>query len=459
MASVHRPTYTAPVPPHARRVTEKGVEYAVWTDRKGQPVKAEVLPSGKCRRVVPRRWYGVYRDRSGKLRKTKSFGDRSVALDAALKMERQERAVAEGRAAPDRPADGRTMLIDYVGDYAASLEGRGNTEVYCRKVRRELTELIRRLGLTTPAAVNAEAVADLLERERKAGDPRRPKRDRKPLSLRTRNRWTGCLKSFGRWLARARKLPNHFDGLPLVNADVDRRVTRRTLPVDQFERLLRVTRESDRVTLFFDGHARWALYLTAAYTGLRIAALSRLTPEAFTWDAGRPVAVYSEARLQKNKSAHGIPLSPAAGSALAPWLAAKAAGRPLWPGRPTWITEASRILQLDLKAAGIPFRDAAGQVFDFHALRSQFGFMLAKAKVPLVVAQQLLDHSTPALTANIYSRFGGELAGEVAKIDSLGTSLGTPVVETGPSGPPNVNTGTPGDKRPNGEKPKKRKQI
>ena len=68
---------------------------------------------------------------------------------------------------------------------------------------------------------------------------------------------------------------------------------------------------------------------TGRYTGLRVGALARLTPEAFTVAAaGVPTAVFSAARQQKNKSAHGVPLAPTVGVALAAWLAGEVAKLP-----------------------------------------------------------------------------------------------------------------------------------
>ena len=48
-------------------------------------------------------------------------------------------------------------------------------------------------------------------------------------------------------------------------------------------------------------------------------------------------------------------------------LADKPAGQPVWPG--TWPVAAAEMLRIDLEAAGIPYRDDADRVADFHALR------------------------------------------------------------------------------------------
>ena len=61
------------------------------------------------------------------------------------------------------------------------------------------------------------------------------------------------------------------------------------------------------------------------------------------------------------------------------------------------------MLRRDLSVAGIPYRDECGQVRGFHSLRKTFGTRLARYGVPLVMAQRLLDHSDPKLTANLYT--------------------------------------------------------
>jgi len=176
----------------------------------------------------------------------------------------------------------------------------------------------------------------------------------------------------------------------------------------------------------------------------RAAALFALTPDAFTWKGRVPASVYSLARSQKAGQAHGIPLNPDAARLLAPWLKARPAGVPLFRRPAGSRLRTAAMLRFDLAAAGIPYKDAAGQQFDFHSLRVQFGVMLALAGVSLVAAQQLMQHSTPVLTANIYSRVGGELAGEVAKLPPLGASLGATGFPPVPSGRKAVDKKTGG---------------
>ena len=67
------------------------------------------------------------------------------------------------------------------------------------------------------------------------------------------------------------------------------------------------------------------------------------------------------------------------------------AGAKLWPG--TWADDSATMLRHDLAAAGIPYEDTAGRVFDFHALRHQFISNLAAAGVHPKEAQTLARHS------------------------------------------------------------------
>jgi hypothetical protein len=67
---------------------------------------------------------------------------------------------------------------------------------------------------------------------------------------------------------------------------------------------------------------------------------------------------------------------------------------------------AAAMLRADLAAADIPYEDDAGRVVDFHSLRVTFGTNLARGGVALQLAQRLLRHSTPVLTANVYTVLG-----------------------------------------------------
>ena len=61
------------------------------------------------------------------------------------------------------------------------------------------------------------------------------------------------------------------------------------------------------------------------------------------------------------------------------------------------------MLRFDLEAAGIPYRDAGGLVFDFHSLRCEMATLADAAGVSPRVVQQMMRHSTLELTGR-YTR-------------------------------------------------------
>ena len=62
--------------------------------------------------------------------------------------------------------------------------------------------------------------------------------------------------------------------------------------------------------------------------------------------------------------------------------------------------------------------DELGRYVVIHGLRHSFTTMLARNNVGLVQAQRLLGHSTPELTAQVYTHLGiDDLRGAVEKLE------------------------------------------
>jgi integrase len=195
--------------------------------------------------------------------------------------------------------------------------------------------------------------------------------------------------------------------------DADRRHVRRSLTADEFNRLVAAA-ETGQAIVGFTGAHRALLYLLASFTGLRASELASLTKESFRLNA-EPATVVVQAAHSKRRRRDVLPIHPSLRERLAPVLIKLEAGEALFPG--TWRDRAADLLRADLKAAGIPYQDDEGRVFDLHAIRGQFVTSLARAGVGLAQAQKLARHSTPALTANFYTHIGvAELAGEVGRL-------------------------------------------
>jgi integrase len=186
------------------------------------------------------------------------------------------------------------------------------------------------------------------------------------------------------------------------NAEVDVRHPRRALGADLFAQLV----EAARVGKAFRGLTgpdRAILYTTAAYTGLRASELASLTPESFELDAALPTLTV-EAAYSKRRRQDTIVLRPDLAKLLGEYITPKEPGCPLWPG--TWVDIGAEMVRLDLAAAGIPYADERGLLYDFHALRHEFITGLVTAGVSPKAAQDLARHSDIRLTMNVYTHLG-----------------------------------------------------
>jgi integrase len=188
------------------------------------------------------------------------------------------------------------------------------------------------------------------------------------------------------------------------------------------------------------------MYKALVLTGLRKGELASLTVGQLVLDATPPFLVL-DAADEKNREGSTIPLRADLAADLREWLAEKArafqepAGEAQTvrfdpqavQGRerdqadsggsggqtcqqttsvhglpadiPVFTVPAGlvRILDRDLKAAGIPKRDERGRTVDVHAMRHTFGTLLSKGGVAPRTAQAAMRHATIDLTMNVYT--------------------------------------------------------
>ena len=97
----------------------------------------------------------------------------------------------------------------------------------------------------------------------------------------------------------------------------------------------------------------------------------------------------------------------------------------------------AQMLREDLQAAGIPYEDERGRVFDFHALRHGFVSSLAAAGVEPKVAQVLARHSTMTLTLDRYTHLrAGSERRAIAALPDLSPEREDVARATGTAGAP-----------------------
>ena len=79
----------------------------------------------------------------------------------------------------------------------------------------------------------------------------------------------------------------------------------------------------------------------------------------------------------------------------------------------------AKMLRCDLKAAGIPYRDVSGLVFDFHALRCELATLADAAGVSPRVVQKLMRHSSLQLTGRYTRPRAVDINAAASKLPSL----------------------------------------
>ncbi len=213
----------------------------------------------------------------------------------------------------------------------------------------------------------------------------------------TSNHYLQAIKQFSHWLRRKTK-NDPLEDLEKLNADTDRRRLRRALSLFEAGQLV-VTTRGGEVSWELSGASRATLYHTALRTGLRVGELASLSGNSLD-TAKRTLVV--EAGSSKRRRRDIIELR----ADLAAELIALTAGRdpssPIWPGR--WAGDAAKMLREDLQAAGVPYANAAGEVCDFHAMRTTFIVHLIEAGVAPKLVQILARHSNISLTMDLYGR-------------------------------------------------------
>jgi len=322
-----------------------------------------------------------------------------------------DKLVRIGLLAPTRVATAKP-LSEHLDDFAAALAAKGNSKRHFELVTaRARRLLVVACGFKYLGDIAAGKVMERLHDMRaSAADGRCTS----GISAQTHNFYLQAVKQFCRWAVKDRRaLENplgHLDGL---NVKTDRRHDRRALTVDELVRLLDAA-SSGPVRFGMAGGERAMLYRLAVETGLRAGELRSLTRSSFHLDGDGP-SVTVAAEYSKRRREDALPLRPALAQELVPFLATKMPGAQVFKV-PTF-GDCAEMFRFDLKAAGIGYRDDAGLVADFHALRHTFISNLARGGVHPKVAQALARHSTITLTMDRYSHT--VLSEQSAALDAL----------------------------------------
>jgi integrase len=317
----------------------------------------------------------------------KSLGtrDKSAAEMKAAEAIRAEELRAAGIETHLEVRD--VAIADLIDEYEAEMTRRGRARRHVQVVESRLHRLTKRVSTLTQ--ITPERIRRVL--------------GRLDLAPRTVNFYRQALHQFFAWLVQeGRWTSNPVDAVQTVQI-VDKTRERRALTTKELKALLKAAPPP-----------RDMLYLMAATTGLRRGELRALTWGDIDLEAA---TVTIRAGKAKNRRDQILPLPAGTVERLLSFCGTVTPAAPVFTCNPR-----VEVLKKDLAAAGIEYETAVG-VVDFHALRVTFGTSLARAGVPLALAQKLLRHSTPMLTANIYTRLElHDEAAAVAKIDVMGPS-------------------------------------
>ena len=297
-----------------------------------------------------------------------------------------------------------TPLLDLVEEYRKELVRRGRTEHHARQTVNRIGRLVE--GAESVAELTPERIRKALVRVTEQGDTRElaPKDRATTLSAKSANDYRASLSSLFAWLVKTER----WDRNPVVCVE-------RVRGHGPGKARVALTPEQLFALLASDLPARRrACYLLAATTGLRRSEL-----RALRWKMlDLPGAMLTlPAKHAKNRKPVVLPLREDAVAALE---AIK--GDALGEAEIFKTVPETRTFFLDLVRAGVlksvEAHETADGVLDFHGLRVTFATLLARADVSLQQAQKLMRHSTPVLTANVYTKLelhDGRAA--VAKID------------------------------------------
>jgi integrase len=268
-----------------------------------------------------------------------------------------------------------TPLTKHLEDFVNDLSALGRSPKYLYHIRARATHLLGACRWTFPSDISRDAFVTWRSKWRK--------------SPKTVNEYLNALNALLNWMERQGRIPvNPLKGVPFADTRGKKQL-KRAFTDEEFTKLLNVA-----------GHQR-SLYMTAAYTGLRLGELRTLVWADLHLDHARP-HLSLRALTAKNRRAALIPLHAGLVAEIKKLKPTGAREADLVFAGCHHATAARRIIK-DIAAAGLLRVDSLNRKLCFHSLRYTFATKLAHQGVAMRTAQELLRHSDPRLTANIYT--------------------------------------------------------
>jgi len=422
---IYKPQVTKPIPPGAKRFTpgdgpDKGREMVHYKGRDGQQHRAYVTDKGRMR-VQCRTWHVEFCDHydrshslpgfshegqtrllAGQIERLIAFYGQPLPADLKDFFEKtpsrivsalQECGLLESEQTPVLKP-----LPELVAMYQQALHAKARNEEHVQRTGEMANEVFKACGFAFWRDVKDQKVEAFL-RDLREGD--------RHVGHRRSNAYLTACQSFCNWVADDRKWAREspLRGIKKLNVREDPRHTRRALEVDQLRKLLQTTADGPE-RYGMSGRERYLLYRLAAESGLRAGELRRLRRADFNLDAG--TVTVRAVKATKNKRTREQALRPGLCADLRDFLASKLPEAKVFGGSFAVLTRRTAdVLKEDLQAAGIPYADDQGNVFDFHGLRVECASLLINSGVDPKQAQEIMRHSSIGLTMDIYAKVLG----------------------------------------------------
>jgi integrase len=353
---------------------------------------------------------------------------RKLEMNVMLKREglidtRADRyAEAEGQPLVVRDAKGK-VVGGHLAEYHEVLLAKGVTRDHADLVRGRVAKVLKVARIDRISHLSPSAIQRVVASVKAEGK-----------SLQTCNDTLRAIKQFSRWLLRdGRAREDVLAFLTGYNVALDRRHDRRALTDEELARLI-MAAEEGLPFRGMTGEDRAILYRTAVGTGFRANELRSLTPESFDLDRDTPL-VTVQAAYSKHRRKDVQPIRSDLAKVLQRWLEGRPMGRPVFEAMPQ---KTSEMIRHDLALAKrkwvdevqtpeeqkqrqessfLAYRDSAGLVADFHALRHTYISRLVASGANVKVAQELARHSSPLLTLGRYAHV--QLLDQARALDAL----------------------------------------
>lgn len=399
-------------------------------------------PGPNGTRQPSKRWTIEFRDPANNVHRIARLTDKRLASEFGRKLDRlTEMRLAGVDPSPDilawlqrLPSDLRTKLADewgmvprtllasteplavHIAAYLESKRAERRAPTHVRNVEHYLRAVVGGAGAVHAMDITLARVERYLAALMASGS-----------SPSTRNHYAAAFRAFCRWLVVNRVLPESpVVALRNLATESDQRRKRRALSLDDLIRLLETTHGAPK-RYGLTGPDRAWIYRFQAETGFRAGECRSITPKQLDLDCEPPTATVTAA-YAKNRRQRSQPLRPAMVEYLREHIADIQPDDPVFP----LPSQTSAMLQDDLADAEIPYEDDQGRVFDFHALRGQFATHLAQTGARPDVARKALDHSTIALTIDLYTHTTvRDVAEAVARLPDLEANGGPENGENG----------------------------